>query len=129
MRFELVITNSAVIDGTGSPPLPGWLGHPQRKNHRGWHWRAPDRPHTCDATGLVVASSFVDVHSHPDWIQLLPDRCQALAILLRLDIPPTGVFDFEGTTSARSAALWLLAHWLPSDIYPTVVLDDEETEL
>jgi N-acyl-D-amino-acid deacylase len=65
-RFDLVVTGGTVVDGTGTPPRAADVGvldgritaigvvDPELAKER------------IDATGLVVAPGFVDIHSHSD---------------------------------------------------------------
>jgi N-acyl-D-amino-acid deacylase len=65
--MDLVVANATVIDGTGAPGAPGWIG--VDGDRIAGVGRADDPPHaarTIDARGMVVAPGFVDVHNHSD---------------------------------------------------------------
>jgi N-acyl-D-amino-acid deacylase len=82
MDFELVITNGTIVDGTGRPGFRADLGI---RDTRIVALAAGERlagRQTIDATGLIVAPGFIDIHSHSDFILPLPDHDQILAPLL-----------------------------------------------
>ncbi len=82
MDFDLVIANGTVVDGTGRARFRADVGVRRGRIAA----ISADGPLTgrqvLDATGLVVAPGFIDVHSHSDWILPLPDHDQILAPLL-----------------------------------------------
>src|SRR5262245_30257847 len=68
-EFDLVIRNGRIIDGSGNP----WFhGDVAVKGDRiaALGRIAGDARRTLDATGLVVAPGFIDIHSHSDWTLL-----------------------------------------------------------
>ncbi|MDY6878423.1 MAG: D-aminoacylase [Chloroflexota bacterium] len=82
MNFDLVITDGTVIDGTGRPRFRADLGIRDGRIAAMTTSEHLTGGQTLDATGLVVAPGFIDVHSHSDWILPLPDHDQILAPLL-----------------------------------------------
>ncbi len=82
MNFDLVINNGTVIDGTGSPRFRADLGILDGKIATIATGERLSGQQSLDATGLIVAPGFVDIHSHFDWILPLPDHDQILAPLL-----------------------------------------------
>ena len=82
MDFDLTITNGTVIDGTGEPRFRADLGIHDGKIAAIATGEHLTDSQTLDATGLVVAPGFIDVHSHSDWILPLPDHDHILAPLL-----------------------------------------------
>jgi N-acyl-D-amino-acid deacylase len=82
MEFELVVNNGLVVDGTGAPRYRAHLGIEKGRIVA----ISRDQPLAgrteLDATGLVVAPGFVDVHSHSDWILPLADHDEILTPLV-----------------------------------------------
>lgn len=86
MEFDLIIRNGTIVDGTGKPRFLGDVGIRDRRIAA----VTQDEPlngslhsrQELDATGLVVAPGFIDVHSHGDWILPLPDHDEILAPLV-----------------------------------------------
>lgn len=64
--LDLLIRNGRVIDGTGNPSFVADVGI--REGKIAAIGRLADRKaaHTIDATGLVVAPGFIDIHNHSD---------------------------------------------------------------
>ncbi|HEY2155232.1 MAG TPA: amidohydrolase family protein [Isosphaeraceae bacterium] len=67
--YDLVIRNGRVVDGTGNPWFRGDVAVHGDRIAALWHIPedAPAR-RVIDASGLVVAPGFVDMHSHSDWV-------------------------------------------------------------
>lgn len=73
-HMKTVYAGATVVDGTGGPAAACDVFvdgeriedvRPHSDTHAGWH--------TVDASGLVIAPGFIDVHSHGDNAPLLPD--------------------------------------------------------
>ena len=62
--FDLLIENGTIVDGSGAPGFPASVGI--TADHRLELVRGPDAVagERIDATGLVVAPGFIDLHSH-----------------------------------------------------------------
>jgi N-acyl-D-amino-acid deacylase len=82
MDFDLVIANGMVIDGTGKARFRADVGIRDGKIVAVAAGQRLAARQTLDASGLVVAPGFIDVHSHSDWILPLPDHDETLAPLL-----------------------------------------------
>ncbi len=66
-RFDLVITGGRIVDGTGKAPVLGDVGVRGGvivKVAAGGALRSASALARVDATGLIVAPGFIDVHSH-----------------------------------------------------------------
>lgn len=64
--FDLLITGGTIVDGTGTPGRPGVVGvrGDRLAIFSGDDPRAARAAATIDATGMVVAPGFIDLHSH-----------------------------------------------------------------
>jgi N-acyl-D-amino-acid deacylase len=64
--YDLVIANGTVVDGTGAPGSPGTVAVEADRLIvlHGAEAENPRGRRTIDATGLVVAPGFIDLHSH-----------------------------------------------------------------
>jgi N-acyl-D-amino-acid deacylase len=82
MDFDLVINNGTVIDGTGRPGFRADVGLQGGKIAAVSTGERLTGRQSLDATGLVVAPGFIDVHSHSDWTLPLSDHDQILAPLV-----------------------------------------------
>lgn len=76
--YDLLIQNSMIVDGTGSPAYRADLAIANGKIAA----IAPKIPaetarEVLDAAGLVTAPGFIDIHSHSDAALLLHDRCES----------------------------------------------------
>jgi N-acyl-D-amino-acid deacylase len=68
-RYDLVIRNGRVVDGTGNPWFYGDVG--VKGDQIAAVGIVPDRGRKeIDARGLIVAPGFIDIHSHSDWTLL-----------------------------------------------------------
>ena len=91
MEFDLVIQNGTLIDGSGKPRYKGSIGIRDGRITaiaRDSRIAAIARDgelaaeQVIDASGLVVAPGFIDIHSHSDWILPQANHAQILAPLL-----------------------------------------------
>ena len=75
-RYDLIIRNGKIVDGTGNPWFYGDLGiKGDRIAAVGQVIGGAKR--IIDAIGLVVAPGFVDMHSHSDWVLLEDGNAQS----------------------------------------------------
>ena len=75
--FDWVIRGGRLVDGTGAPGRAGDLGITgDRITAVGDLSRAEAR-RSLDATGLVVAPGFIDIHSHSDFTLLIDPRAHS----------------------------------------------------
>ena len=72
MDFDLVVRGGTVVDGTGSPGVPGDVGIRDGRIAALGTVKG-SAAQTIDADGLVVCPGFVDVHTHYD-AQVMWDR-------------------------------------------------------
>ncbi len=85
MEFDVVIRGGRVVDGSGRPPFHACLGIERgriRAVARDGDGSALRGADVIDATGLVVAPGFIDIHSHSDWILPQENHAGVLAPLL-----------------------------------------------
>src|SRR5262245_3101403 len=65
--YDLVIRGGRIVDGTGSPWFRGDLAiRGDRVQLVGRVPEGAQARRTIDATGMVVAPGFIDIHSHSD---------------------------------------------------------------
>lgn len=78
MRYDLLLTNGRVVDGSGAPPRRAEVAV---KDGRIAYVGPPDgleADRVLDVAGHAVAPGFVDIHSHCDFILPLPDQAEFL---------------------------------------------------
>jgi dihydroorotase/N-acyl-D-amino-acid deacylase len=73
--YDLLITGGTIIDGTGAPRYAGDVAVRDGRIVRVSHERLArtSAARLIDATGLIVAPGFVDLHAHLDPLLRLPD--------------------------------------------------------
>ena len=70
-RFDLLIKNGTVIDGSGSERFKGDVGVSEGKIVEAGNLGGEDGATVIDATGKYVAPGFIDNHAHSDWTILV----------------------------------------------------------
>jgi N-acyl-D-amino-acid deacylase len=70
--FDLAITNARIVDGTGAPARVADVGIRDGRIARIGKIATSDAQEKLDATGLVLAPGFIDVHTHGDDIASRP---------------------------------------------------------
>jgi N-acyl-D-amino-acid deacylase len=63
-RVDIVVSGGSLVDGSGAPAATGPLGIRDGRLHLGDDAWRPEARRAIDATGLVVAPGFIDLHSH-----------------------------------------------------------------
>ncbi len=66
MRFDVVIKNSKVIDGTGARAFDADVGISADRVHKIGRLDEAEAEHCIDAGGRVLAPGFIDAHTHDD---------------------------------------------------------------
>ena len=67
MEFDILIVNGTIIDGSGSPGIRQDLGILKDRIAVIDDLRVASAAYLIDATNLVVAPGFIDIHSHADY--------------------------------------------------------------
>jgi len=78
MRYDLLLTNGTVVDGSGRPGIPAEVGVKDRKIAYVGPPNRLEADRVLDVAGRVVAPGFIDIHSHCDFILPLPDQAEFL---------------------------------------------------
>ncbi len=71
-EVDLIIKNATVVDGTGAPGVPADVAVANGRIVRVGPSLELRARETLDATGLVVAPGFIDVHTHADKLAAKP---------------------------------------------------------
>jgi N-acyl-D-amino-acid deacylase len=73
-HVDLLIVGGTLVDGTGDPPRPGTVAILDGRLHLGDPDWLPAAARTIDATSMVVAPGFIDLHSHGGLLVLVDPR-------------------------------------------------------
>ena len=76
--FDFLIRGGLIVDGTGNASYHGDLGIRQGKIAAMGHLAGKTATRTIDATGLVVAPGFIDMHNHSDFTILQDGNAQSM---------------------------------------------------
>jgi N-acyl-D-amino-acid deacylase len=72
---DLLVTGGSVLDGSGAPAQQGTVASIDGRLHMAdAAWRPDHAARTVDATGMVVAPGFIDLHSHGGLVILADPR-------------------------------------------------------
>ncbi|HWN56911.1 MAG TPA: D-aminoacylase [Methylomirabilota bacterium] len=102
MEYDLLVRNGVVVDGSGAERFRADVGIKNRKIAAvisPADAASATAPREIDATGLVIAPGFIDLHSHSDWVLPIPDHGQILKPFLQ-----QGVTTFVGGNCGFSTA-------------------------
>ena len=75
--LDLLVRGGTVVDGTGAPRFTADVGVEDGKIAELGSLEGAQAAETLDASGLVVAPGFIDVHSHSDFTLLVDPRAQS----------------------------------------------------
>lgn len=64
--FDILISNTGIIDGTGRPAFIGSIGIKEGKIIALGNLNDVDAAYVIDGKGLYTAPGFIDIHSHTD---------------------------------------------------------------
>jgi N-acyl-D-amino-acid deacylase len=78
MRYDLLLRNGRVLDGTGSPGFDADVAVQGGKIARIGKLEDAEADRVIDVGGHVIAPGFIDIHSHCDFILPLPDQAEFL---------------------------------------------------
>src|SRR5262245_41510320 len=76
-RYDLLIRNGKLVDGTGNPWYHGDLAIRGDKIAAVGRVPAGQARREIDARGLVIAPGFIDMHSHSDFLLLEDGNAQS----------------------------------------------------
>jgi N-acyl-D-aspartate/D-glutamate deacylase len=76
--FDLLIRDGLVVDGSGARGFLADVGIRDGWIVRVGHLSRATAERTIDASGLVVAPGFIDIHNHSDFTLLKEPRCESM---------------------------------------------------
>jgi N-acyl-D-amino-acid deacylase len=85
-RFDLLLRNGRVVDGSGAPAYPASLAVQDGKVAEIGPLEGAEAGREIDVGGHVIAPGFIDIHSHCDFILPLPDQGDFLEPFVRQGI-------------------------------------------
>lgn len=78
---DILIKNGSIVDGTGSAAFVADIAVSNGKITAIGRDISLDAGHVIDASGLVVAPGFIDVHSHNDLVPFMDERVRNLKLM------------------------------------------------
>jgi len=102
MEYDLLIRNGTIIDGSGAPRRRADVAVKDRRIAallEPTEGAQASAARGIDASGMIVAPGFIDLHSHSDWIAPIPEHGSILRPFLR-----QGVTTFVGGNCGFSVA-------------------------
>lgn len=102
VRYDLVIRNGRVVDGTGNPWFVGDIGVQADRIAAVGRIPAGAGTREIDATGLVVSPGFIDIHTHSDTL-LLEDGLAQSKIRQGVTTEVLGESDSPGPSQRKLA--------------------------
>src|SRR5690606_38584238 len=76
--FDLLITGGMVVDGNGTPPVRADVGIRDGVIAAIGDLAGEDAVRRIDASGLIVAPGFIDIHNHSDYTILRERRAESM---------------------------------------------------
>lgn len=80
-RYDVIIRNGTIVDGTGAEPFVGDIGIRGERIAAVGSLGNASAERVIDATGLHIAPGFIDVHSHAGTALVTPELSSAHALL------------------------------------------------
>ena len=115
--FDLLIRNGLVVDGTGAPGRAASVGVRNGRIVEVGALNGATAARTLDATGLVVAPGFIDVHTHVDEIATQP----AIPHFVRMGVTTVIAGNCGGSAADLGSALSEIETARPAINYATLV--------
>ena len=78
MRYDLILRNGRVVDGTGAPAFAADVAVKDGRIADVGELDGAEADRVIDVAGHVVAPGFIDIHSHCDFVLPLPDQAEFL---------------------------------------------------
>ena len=75
--YDILIRSGRIVDGTGNPWFHGSVGIKDEHIVAIGALKDATAAHTIDATGLIIAPGFIDIHSHSDFLLLEDGNAQS----------------------------------------------------
>ena len=106
-EYDLVIRNGKIADGSGNPSFSGDVAIKADRIVSVGRITG-DAKRVIDATGLVIAPGFIDMHSHSDWVLLEDGTAQSKirqGVTTEVIGESTSAAPFKGKLSPRKVSV------------------------